>query len=227
MKIAVISDTHCYHEQVHTGDIDMLIHAGDSTDEQLAIFNQHEFYKFWDWWIAHPAKYKIYVAGNHDSYLESPMSNYFLKTQIPKNCVVITKGTNFEMAGIKFYASPFTPEYGSWSFMYKRAKGYKHWNEIEEDREIVITHGPPYSILDLTEDRDRNLKFCGCKNLLARIQKVKPKYHIFGHIHGNKKFRNNGILERDGIKFINASMVKDNMFNYGILEKPIIINYGN
>jgi Icc-related predicted phosphoesterase len=36
---------------------------------------------------------------------------------------------------------------------------------------------------------------CGCKELLARVKEIQPKYHLFGHIHPEKNCPNSGILK--------------------------------
>lgn len=47
-------------------------------------------------------------------------------------------------------------------------------NRIPQDTDVLITHTPPKYHLDL------NL---GCASLLTEIWRVKPRLHIFGHIH--------------------------------------------
>jgi len=48
------------------------------------------------------------------------------------------------------------------------------------DTEILITHGPPYGVLDLT----RRGKRAGCESLLERLDKLDElRLHVFGHIH--------------------------------------------
>jgi Icc-related predicted phosphoesterase len=49
--------------------------------------------------------------------------------------------------------------------------------DIPEDIDIVVTHNPPYGILD------ENM---GSVNILNFIMKAKPKYHLFGHIHSTE-----------------------------------------
>jgi Icc-related predicted phosphoesterase len=44
---------------------------------------------------------------------------------------------------------------------------------------LLITHGPPYGILD----NGKSGKNVGSKHLLEVVKKIKPRYHIFGHIH--------------------------------------------
>jgi hypothetical protein len=51
--------------------------------------------------------------------------------------------------------------------------------------------------------------------LRDRVEFVRPKLHIFGHIHSGYGFKN-----KDGINYINASIL-DN--NYKLINKPRII----
>ena len=55
----------------------------------------------------------------------------------------------------------------------------------------------------------------GCEDLLKRIQTIKPKYFIFGHIHEEY-----GIEKQGDTTFINASVL-DEMYHY--VNKPIEI----
>jgi len=56
----------------------------------------------------------------------------------------------------------------------------EHWEKIPMNTDILITHGPPMDIMDKTEIGGHHV---GCQYLAKRIKKVKPKVHIFGHIH--------------------------------------------
>ena len=48
----------------------------------------------------------------------------------------------------------------------------------------MITHGPPVGHGDLCEGGAR----AGCVDLLTTMQsRVKPKYHVFGHIHEGER----------------------------------------
>ena len=63
--------------------------------------------------------------------------------------------------------------------------------------DILITHGPPYDIGDLTVCGVK----AGCPDLRKIIlEKIKPKYHIFGHIHEGR-----GKYVVENTTFINAS----------------------
>jgi Icc-related predicted phosphoesterase len=88
-------------------------------------------------------------------------------------------------------------------------------NQIHEDTDILITHGPAWGILD--EVRPAWKKgHLGCEGLAKRIEEVKPKIHIFGHIHdgyGKKKVGKT--------TFVNASICTE---DYEPTNKPIVID---
>lgn len=74
-----------------------------------------------------------------------------------------------------------TPVYGMMAFSLKRGHDLrKQWQKIPGDTDVLVTHGPPLGHGDLTW---KNIR-AGCLDLLAEVQaRIKPTYHIFGHIH--------------------------------------------
>jgi Icc-related predicted phosphoesterase len=80
-------------------------------------------------------------------------------------------------------------------------------------------------MLDLSYDRANNLENCGDRSLWNKIQIVKPKLMLFGHIHDNKDIINAGTRTIRGLDtiFSNGSVVTDGKFgrlssNGNILE---------
>ena len=90
----------------------------------------------------------------------------------------------------------------------------KVWNKNPADIDILITHGPPKGILD---------SGMGCEELLLQINRVRPKIHCFGHVHGQS-----GSELVNGTRFINAAMTNnpDQMMNAGdrLVGMPLILN---
>lgn len=81
---------------------------------------------------------------------------------------------------LRVYASPYTPTTGSssdWGFQYSGA----HQFAIEKGTDIVVTHGPPHGIMDMTAERER----VGCPQLFAAVARAQPKLHCFGHVHSS------------------------------------------
>ena len=97
----------------------------------------------------------------------------------------------------------------NWAFNRKRGKEIEeHWKQIPFQTDILITHGPAFGILDTTFNNQN----VGCIDLLTHIERVNPKYHIFGHIH--ESF---GTLQNHNTTFINTSLLD---FNYRMRETP-------
>lgn len=223
MKIRFISDTHGLHEKLEYIPVDIIVHAGDESNSKNVVFNDKEFENFWGWWSDYPATYKILVPGNHSAYLASPMSKSFrhlikANERLHHDYILIDRGV--EVGGIKFWGSPYTPEYNDWHFSLKRNRSYSRWSSlIPEDVDILVTHGPRRGILDLTKDFDGSYVQCGDSGLGKVIDQVRPKIHVFGHLHDEKGIYNYGKLERDGITYINASCQRNHGlgFNHGFI----------
>lgn len=219
MRIVIISDTHnLYKSESELPDGDILIHSGD-----FSIYGHtNEIKKFVDYFMG-LKKYdtKIFIAGNHDLGLDenfntnprslAVISNLFSDENLSQSDCVYLKNDSVIIQHpdlsrpIKIYGSPHTPQYGSWAFMEQRngEKLKEIWGKIPDDTDILITHGPPHSILDSTFHYGRE-KLAGCELLYERVFEVNPLIHCFGHIHdvhGFKKVNNTN--------FINASSCND------------------
>ena len=215
MKILCISDTHGKHTLIKLQDADMIIHAGDCTNQRDSILNGPELEAFFKWFSSLPYKYKIYIPGNHDT---SFPKNY---VQIPENIIVLSH-REVEIEGVKIFGSPYTPEFGvGWAYNVDRSKIQRYWEQIPKDIDIIVTHGPAKGIMDLTFTKEGNLFQCGCKSLLNTIKDIKPKFHIFGHIHDESGIYNAGEFNvpKIGTTFVNASVVNLRMeiVNHGVL----------
>lgn len=224
MIIYSISDTHGFHREL-TDDInrispDMIIHAGDISNSYHLMQNHMESMDFLTWYDNLNIKHKILIGGNHDGSLEKRLINFDeFKT------IKYIEHDLIEIEGLKIFGSPYTPIFGNWYFNLQHNKLLKKWKQIPSDIDILVTHGPPKGILDLTIDFDKRVKFCGDKHLYNVVMDLKPQYHIFGHIHNGGELLNNGIrtINNHPTKFINASCVKDNAFDLGIVNEGIVI----
>lgn len=220
MNIWHISDTHGYHNLLNIpNDVDMVIHSGDASNNRNPHINYEEFMEFMDWFSALPIKYKIYVAGNHDTAIEKNLitKRYFTDMGIiylENDFVSIPISEEEPLKKLRIWGSPHTPQHGDWAFMKARHKLNKIWQRIPENIDIVVTHGPPKGIMDLTEDYDKKLVQCGCNALKKRILDLEPKLFLSGHIHNVKKIINAGTLKLSKYQtvFSNGSVVTDNEF---------------
>ncbi|MCK5616056.1 metallophosphoesterase, partial [Candidatus Pacearchaeota archaeon] len=154
MKILAISDTHGRHKKLteYLPEADMIIHSGDMCSHG----SQREFRRFHKWWKGLDYKYKIVVPGNHDVCLQKNRTLWSLFYESGTRFLV-EKTTVIE--GIKFYGSPWVPQFFDWAWMTSRGESMaSKWAKVPEDTDILITHGPPFGYGDKNADNDR----CGC-----------------------------------------------------------------
>jgi Icc-related predicted phosphoesterase len=189
VRFVLLSDSHQLHREVQVPDGDVLIHAGDFTSfsesmEVVADFNA---------WLGElPHRYKIIVPGNHEFFLEADPSE---RSLLSNATVLINEGV--EVEGLRLWGSPVTPMYGG-AFGLSSAKDRKRlYARIPPDIDVLITHGPPFGILDT--DPVSGLHE-GCRELLDAVMWVRPKLHIFGHIHSAS-----GVFKTEQTTFVNAS----------------------
>ncbi len=207
-RFLILSDTHGMQfspaNQPHHY-MDVAIHCGDLTEEsKLGEFQTSlELLKSID------APLKLVIAGNHDFTLDTatfkkkvvevrpPLDADLvareyggygdarkLLDEVEKSTgiVFLDEGTHRFLlrngAALTVFASPYTPSMGDWGFQYQPRDGHRFFS-IEPDTDIVITHGPPKGVMDLTDSRQR----AGCPNLFAAVAQSRPRIHCFGHIH--------------------------------------------
>jgi Icc-related predicted phosphoesterase len=194
MKLVLISDTHGRHPVVPDGDV--LIHAGDLT----AGGSLAECRKEIEWLKSLPHQHKIFVAGNHDFALEA-----FMKQgredliQDFATPMIYLRDQWTTIAGKYFWGSPWQPWFYDWAFNVTRGHLHEYWDKIPNNIDVLITHGPPKNILDWV-GRDR----VGCDELRVAVERVKPKIHVFGHIHCAQGKATNGVTT-----FYNACVVDE------------------
>lgn len=214
MKIWHISDTHTYHELLTVPEgIDMVVFSGDCSNPRDPYINEHEVRDFITWFDSLKIKHKIFVGGNHDTSIEKGL---ITKDNFETLGIQYLENSSVEIEGFKIFGSPLTPTYGNgWAWNKDRTKLDRIWKKIiDDDVDIVVTHGAPKYILDSSIGYDKNIDLCGDKSLLNRIEEINPKLHCFGHIHNNSGLINSGtrtVPYLDTI-FSNGSVVTDRKF---------------
>jgi Icc-related predicted phosphoesterase len=214
MKIWHISDTHGYHDLLSVpSGVDLVIHSGDAANYRDPYRNEHEYRTFLIWLESLPIRYKIVVAGNHDSSLERKL---ITSTQMLNDYgVIYLEDESVHIEDLKIYGSPWTPEFNNWAFNKKRNKINKIWDMIPEDTDILVTHGPPKGVMDISDAHgSREIHFCGCSALKKKVLKLNLQFHMFGHIHNFKDHINQGTRKLPDLRttFSNGSIVKDGDF---------------
>lgn len=211
MKLVCISDTHGEHERLSLPPGDVLIHAGDLTAHGKMLETEN----FMRWLGLQPFQHKLCVAGNHDTFMESDPA---LTSQFASdNGVVLLNDAGYQVDGINFWGSPITPRFLDWSFMRDPGEPIEaHWRMIPDSTDVLITHGPPFGILDKIRRPSGELECTGCPSLRERIKKVLPRAHIFGHIHEGR-----GKFSEETVSYYNVSSMNE---HYRITHDAVVID---
>ena len=210
IKIDLLSDTHNRHARCKCDGGDILIHAGDATGRG----DEHEIIDFLDLFSQQPYKSLIMIPGNHDFGFEKK-PDFFAKACKDRK-IILLNDSGVTIENIKIWGSPVQPWFHDWAFNRKRGAEIKrHWDLIPEDTEVLITHGPPMGILDMTTfvDGSPNIPV-GCQDLIDKLAKTQVKLHVFGHIHEAR-----GVLYSGPRTYVNAAFL-DRMY-YPQAKRPI------
>ena len=209
MRLVCISDTHSAHRAISLPEGDVLIHAGDATGRG----GLDEVASFLFWFSAQPHSHKILIAGNHDWLFQKyPGIANQLLAESPD--ITYLQDSGAEIGGVKFWGSPWQPWHLDWAFNLPRngRQIREAWELIPIETDVLITHGPPHGILDQNYRSDH----VGCEALARRLVLVRPRLHVFGHIHSSY-----GMTQSGATTYINASVC------VGVartLNKPIVVD---
>lgn len=201
-KIIAISDVHGkWNKLGQLEPCDVLISAGDYSFKG----EKHMVKDFHEWLNKQDAGYIISVQGNHELWVEKNFdeAKQIAETACPGIHFIGSHG-EVNIEGIKFYGSAITPWFFNWAWNVERGSDIiKEWAKIPSDTNVLITHGPPYGILDVVPYADGTPKQrVGCHDLMLRIgQLPNLKAHVFGHIH-----HSHGRQYFNGVQFYNASI---------------------
>lgn len=188
ISLVCISDTHCTQPDLPDGDV--LLHAGDLTNQGTFAEIQAQL----NWISSLPHRYKVVIAGNHDSLLDPeyvkrrPDKIYegegTARADLDWGSIVYLNNTSIQLRFpgadgrsdrlLKIFGSPWTEQFGTWAFQYPPIRDV--WSHtVPDDTDVLLVHGPPKGHLDLEGK--------GCPKLLREIRRVRPRLVVFGHIH--------------------------------------------
>lgn len=196
MKIIHLSDTHGQHRHLkNLPDADVIVHSGDFT----MAGTEAEAIDFMNWLCDLPYGHKIFICGNHDECLYGADIN-----GLDKNVHYLCN-SGIDIEGYMFYGVPM--------FMGDCVsdRQIQNYERIPVGTDVLITHSPPYGILDF----DDGINY-GSEDLLLKVNHISPKIHLFGHIH-----RQNGTTIIGPTTFSNASIMNS---TYEHLQSPILLN---
>jgi Icc-related predicted phosphoesterase len=226
IKIWHFSDSHTYHKLLEVPeDIDVVIFSGDCANPKDRYLNEIEVRTFIKWFGNLPIEHKIFVPGNHET---SVAAGLVTRNDFIANGITYLENDYAYIEDIKIFGSPYTPTYSTgWAFTKHRSNMDALWKEVDDDVDIIVSHGPPKTILDKAYNKVTGvLEHSGCQALKRHIlERIKPKYCLFGHLHNNEDIINAGILKLSAYPtiFSNGSVVTDGRFgklssNGNILE---------
>lgn len=231
-RFVLMSDTHGRHRDLGPpprGDV--LIHGGDFTrsGEKSSVQDLSSFFGAYQ--SSNPEAEILCIAGNHEVTFDEPhyeevWSRFHLKRlddattrAALTNCVYLKdEAHTTKCGGLKVYGSPWQPEFFDWGFNLPRGEPCREkWEAIPSDTDVLITHGPPLGRGDLCSGGTR----AGCVDLLKEVQdRVRPRLHVFGHIHEDA-----GIWSDGTTMFVNASNVNSGQQTgdqpYVVLDVPV------
>lgn len=204
VRVVCVSDLHCRFGGLRVPDGDLLVVAGDMTRRGTPA----ELRAFDAWLGEQPCTHRVVIAGNHDFGLERD----------PAARALITQGHYLQDEGItlcnlRIWGSPWQPRFFNWAFNLDRGAPLRAvWDRIPPDTDLLLTHGPPRGVLDRCADGRR----VGCADLWDAVQRVRPRLHVFGHIHESY-----GQVERDGVRYVNASTCD---LDYDPVQPPVVVD---
>ena len=201
-KIVCISDTHSFQEKYTIpDDSNLFIVAGDLINHNEG---RNEIKEFATWFEKIKSDIKIIVCGNHDKYIENNKSK--ITELFPSAHYLEYNSFKLKEPDLFIYGAPCTLRrnlfYLGNAFSLSGENLKLEWEKIPTNTDILVTHCPPYDILDHTYDD----KHVGSKILRNEIcNRIQPKIHIFGHNHDSHHFFELGEF-KNGKKclFVNA-----------------------
>lgn len=209
MRMICISDTHNGHKSLRLPEGNVLIHAGDATGQGLHL----EVERFLAWFASQPHQHKILIAGNHD-WLFQRNREKAAKLLAAHPGITYLQDSGVVIEGIRFWGSPWQPWFRDWAFNLPRHGLLIRniWSKIPTGTDVLITHGPPHGVLDQVHGG----LHLGCEDLRNRLAAVRPRVHIFGHIHDSY-----GVAQSKKTIFVNACACDE---QYRMRNQPIVLD---
>ena len=216
MKITFISDTHTKHEEI-SKDLpggDLIIHAGDFMNSGYDPIDVSRFVNWYSSLLTMDYKHRVFIAGNHDGMFEDNPDLAKQLVDAYSGGLIYLQDQSHVIDGVKIYGSPWSPYFYDWAWNLPR-NGWElelKWKNIPDDTDILVCHTMPWGHLDTTSNLN-----VGCELLRVRIDEIKPKIFVGGHIHSGYGYKFDGHTH-----FFNAAVLNN---SYKYTNKPISVDW--
>jgi len=190
LDIRAFSDTHLQHNKLTIPKCDLLIFCGDYSCHRE--YREKDLIEFNRWLGTLQASKIVFVAGNHDVIFEQ---NKERSKELLTNAIYL-ENELIEFEGVKIYGTPYGLKEDGWAFGKTEEELKDIYAKIPECN-ILVSHYPPYNVLDL-----KSFGNSGSKALREKIFEINPRVVFFGHAHNES-----GFDDLDGMLFINCSIV--------------------
>jgi predicted phosphohydrolase len=189
VRIVAVADTHLFQADLDVPDGDVFVHVGD----MCRGGDLDELREAAAWIRGLPHRHKVIVAGNHDwAFIREPAA-----ARDAFAGMIYLEDAEATIDGLRFYGSPWQPAFHDWAFNLPRGVELAAvWAKIPHRIDVLLTHSPPEGIGDRSPVGGR----AGCADLRARLAEVRPRLHLFGHIH-----QDGGLWEHDGTVLANVT----------------------
>lgn len=218
MRITAISDLHGNLPTVPESDL--LLLAGDLCPDNVATLVSAEkcaeLQGIWlketfiPWLNDLQVAETVMIFGNHDFIGQFPR---FLPRHFGPN-VTLLEDSITSVGGLTVYGTPWVGNIPMWAFNLPQKELAEKMSLIPSGLDILMTHNAPKGVGDFLP----NYGNVGDKNLtrvLGAEGFVKPRLHVFGHIHeGRGSYPNN----RRNVAFVDA---KYKPYNLPIYETEL------
>lgn len=193
------------HREIELPEADVLVHAGDFTYFGRSMADVEDFNR---WLGSLSIPQRVVIAGNHETMFQQAPD----RARAALSNATYLEDSEAVIDGARFYGSPWQPWFYDWAFNLPRGAPLREkWDLIPQGIDVLITHTPPHGVLDVT----RGGESVGCEDLREAVRRVRPRLHVFGHIH-----EAHGARDLDGTRFVNASSCNH---KYAPTYEPVVV----
>ncbi|AMV36491.1 metallophosphoesterase [Planctomyces sp. SH-PL62] len=164
--------------------------------------------EFRAWLEALPARTQVVgVAGNHDFVFQEDAATF----DAPLRWTYL-QDSGTTCGGLSIWGTPWQPTFFDWAFNLEEEELAEKWALIPEGIDVLLLHGPPYGHGDPTPRGP-----VGSPSLLRRIEAVRPRLAVAGHLHSGY-----GIHPIGPTTLASCSLLDE---EYEPANRPIVVDF--